>query len=315
MKSQMKFEVNQSNNKVEFLDVSVIFENGKIKTDLYSKPTDAFLYLNKSSNHPKHVIKNIPKGQFIRLRRICSEKEDYFLNCEKLCYYFLKRGYSQRTLQQTIREVYLIKRETLLEDKLKAEKDPQMIFVCEWHPNLSTIPQILKNHFHLLENDTKTSKVFTSRPLVAYRRPKSIKNHVIKNTTPKIRPNTTEPCGKCILCKNIKSSETITNSLADITIKINDGGTCKSKNLIYAVRCKKDGKIYIGETGDTLAGRFGKHRYDIKSRPDNNELAEHFHCDHDLGDMEVMILQSGHSKSRSQREHYEDKWICRLQTL
>ena len=55
---------------------------------------------------------------------------------------------------------------------------------------------------------------------------------------------------------------------------------------------------------------------DIKrSRPDNNELAGHFHQDgHDLDDLEVMILQTGLSKSRAQREYFEDKWICKLQT-
>ncbi len=75
MKSDIGFTVNKSRNKVEFLDVRVTFENGILKTNLYSKPTDAFLYLNTTSSHPKHVIKNIPKGQFIRIRRICSEKD------------------------------------------------------------------------------------------------------------------------------------------------------------------------------------------------------------------------------------------------
>ena len=50
--------------------------------------------------------------------------------------------------------------------------------------------------------------------------------------------------------------------------------------------------------------------------PNNNELAEHFHQnDHFFDkDLEVLILQSGLSKSRAQREYFEDRWICRLQT-
>ena len=93
MKSDIRFEVNKSTSKVEFLDVKVILENGSLKTDLYTKPTDAFLYLNKESDHPTHITKNIPKGQFIRIRRICSEKEDFFSNCEILSSFFIKRGY------------------------------------------------------------------------------------------------------------------------------------------------------------------------------------------------------------------------------
>ena len=70
MKSRIKFEVNISQNSVNFLDVKVILDTDKLKTTLFTKPTDSHLYLNNSSCHPSHVIKNIPKGQFLRLRRI-----------------------------------------------------------------------------------------------------------------------------------------------------------------------------------------------------------------------------------------------------
>ena len=59
---------------------------------------------------------------------------------------------------------------------------------------------------------------------------------------------------------------------------------------MYAVRCKKHNCLYIGQTGDQLNNRMSKHRWDAKNRPDNNELATHFHK-HDLdNDMEVWIL-------------------------
>jgi len=86
--------------------------------------------------------------------------------------------------------------------------------------------------------------------------------------------------------------------------------------VIYAAICKKCDKIYVGQTGEQLKERFSKHRYDAKKRPDNSELAEHFHKDHSFDkDLEVLILQSGLTKSESQREHAEDRWICRLQTM
>ena len=100
----------------------------------------------------------------------------------------------------------------------------------------------------------------------------------------------------------------------NITIKLKDGGDCKTEDVIYAARCKKHDLIYVGHTGNSLANRFGKHRSDIKNRPDNCELAEHFHKGHDKGDLEVCILQSG-VKSLEERELQEEKWICKLQTL
>ena len=77
---------------------------------------------------------------------------------------------------------------------------------------------------------------------------------------------------------------------------------------------KKCDLLYVGHTGNDLANRFGKHRFDIKKRPDNSELAEHFHTGHALEDMEITILESGITLDE-ERELLEEKWICRLQTL
>ena len=83
---------------------------------------------------------------------------------------------------------------------------------------------------------------------------------------------------------------------------------------MYAVRCKKHNCLYIGQTGDQLNNRMSKYRWDAKNRPDNNELATHFHK-HDIdNDMEVWILQTG-LKTEAERLYHEDRWICLLQTM
>ena len=85
MKSQIKFKINLSTNEVHLLDVTVYLKHGKFRTTLFTKPTDSHFYLNTSSCHRSCVLKNIAKGQFIRLRRICSQKWDYLLNSEIFC--------------------------------------------------------------------------------------------------------------------------------------------------------------------------------------------------------------------------------------
>ena len=321
MKSSIKFEVNISPVEVNFLDVRIKLKDGLLSTSLYTKPTDAFLYLNTSSNHPKHVKANIPKGQFIRVRRICSQNDEFLSNCATLSSFFEKRGYKPEGLKKTIQEVTKIPREKLLEETEKIKRDPQLIFVCNWHPNVSRLPTTLKKHFHLLQNDRKATEIFTSTPMVAYRRPRSLKNMLVKNAIseddqPKQR-RSTEPCGKgkCKLCKDIAIADEITNSKRRITIKAENGGNCQTKNLIYAVICTRCDMICVGQTGTTLCSRFSRHRYDIKHRPDNTEIAEHFHTGHEEGDMKVMILQTGLSESEEQREFFEDRWMCRLQSL
>ena len=69
MKSDIKFEVQISDKKINFLDTTITLENGTLKTELYNKAINTNMYLDSSSCHPPHIIKNIPKGQFIRIRR------------------------------------------------------------------------------------------------------------------------------------------------------------------------------------------------------------------------------------------------------
>ena len=61
MKSNMKFEIHLSTNEVHFLDVTVSLKNGKLRTTLFTKPTNSHFYLNTSSCHPSHVLKIYPK--------------------------------------------------------------------------------------------------------------------------------------------------------------------------------------------------------------------------------------------------------------
>ena len=95
IKSKIKFEIDLSTNEVNLLDVTISLKHGKLKITLLTKPRDFHFYLNTSSCHPSHVLKNIPKGQFIRLRRICSRKLDYLLNSEILFKQFIERGWKR----------------------------------------------------------------------------------------------------------------------------------------------------------------------------------------------------------------------------
>ena len=100
------------------------------------------------------------------------------------------------------------------------------------------------------------------------------------------------PCGKCKLCQQMNTAKLITNGKLNITEK---KGTenCKEREIIYAPQCSKHKVLYIGRTGEQFAERFSKHRYDIKNRPDNSELAKHFHESQNLNnDLNVTILQN-----------------------
>ena len=73
-----------------------------------------------------------------------------------------------------------------------------------------------------------------------------------------------EKCKGCQLCKITNSNKTVINK--------NDGAKFEQK---YE-------HIYVGHMGDLMSEQCSKHKYDVKNRPTQNELATHCHKDHDL---------------------------------
>ena len=55
--------------EIAFLDLSISFDylTNRIRTNLYTKPTNTYSYLLYNSNHPGHIFRNIPKSLFIRI--------------------------------------------------------------------------------------------------------------------------------------------------------------------------------------------------------------------------------------------------------
>ena len=160
LRSTMKFTVNQSTNEVNFLDECVKLKDGKIVTTVYSKPTDSHLYLNIRSNHPYHIIRNIPKSQFLRLRRICSNTADYVHQCSTYIKYFVCRGYDEAKLNEIARDVTKIAREDLLQKSSSKTDTDRVIFSCNWHPQLTQLPNILKRYFYLVQNGKNLRQIF-----------------------------------------------------------------------------------------------------------------------------------------------------------
>ena len=84
LKSVNKFKFDFSMDKIEFLDLVIYMEDGRIKTNLFVKPTNKQLYLDYNSNHPNHCKDSIPYSQALRIIERCSENEDKEQNLKKL---------------------------------------------------------------------------------------------------------------------------------------------------------------------------------------------------------------------------------------
>ena len=229
--------------------------------------------------------------------------------------HFKLRGYNEIDLTRTISEVQKMKREELLKDKSREINGRGRVFVCTWHPSLKTIPATLSRNHDILLNDPKLKSIFEEKSSVAYRRRKNIGNFLCKNDVRMLEKKEPTKCKGCKLCKIINNEDILINKNNGAQVRTKKGGHCQSTGVIYAVTCIKCQQIYVGHTGETMAKRWSKHKYDIRNRPDQNELATHCHHDHDIEkDLRVTILDHGHD-TLGDRIRLEDRYICKLQTL
>ncbi|CAF3432854.1 unnamed protein product [Rotaria socialis] len=71
---KINYEINTS---VNFLDLTITNENGQLKTSIYHKPTTEPYILPFTSDHPRHIHRNIPYAALMRAARLCSNVNDF----------------------------------------------------------------------------------------------------------------------------------------------------------------------------------------------------------------------------------------------
>ena len=123
----IKFTAEWSKTQINFLDITVYVENGKIKTDLYVKPTDICQYLHSSSCHPYHCIKGIPYSQTLRLNRI-------FSNSRSFDRWLLERGYKEKEVRNQVLRGRAIYRDDLMNRERTLQQKTQVTFDLTYYP-------------------------------------------------------------------------------------------------------------------------------------------------------------------------------------
>lgn len=130
---------NSINSSIQFDESSVtladngIFLDGKfflvkhvetnkliIKTTIYQKPMNKYLYIPPSSAHPPQLLRNIIRQEIMRYKLLCSEEEDFTKVKQAFFQRLLQRGYSIQYLE-SIFGTDIPSRAKLLE-KLKFKK-------------------------------------------------------------------------------------------------------------------------------------------------------------------------------------------------
>ena len=145
----IEIELRHSSSQIEFLDTLVRLKDGRLETDLYSKPTDKHLYLQSKSSHPPHTKNAVPYGLGIRIKRICQNEDDYQTRRKELKAQLRKRGYSGKHIEGQLRRVDTIPREQLLH-YIGKNKSGRVPLVLTYSKCLPDIAKVLHRHMGIL---------------------------------------------------------------------------------------------------------------------------------------------------------------------
>ena len=166
----IKFKHEISDDRVAFLDTLVILDEGKIKTDLYSKPTNSHSYLKYESAHPQRCKDSIPYSQFLRVRRICSNINDFDRHSICLSAYFIKQGCPAVLLTDTALQARSLYRDTLLcTNRTPKQKDSDDVFlISTYHPHDNYLRNLVHENWNLLGKSQTTVFLYKRHVMCCY---------------------------------------------------------------------------------------------------------------------------------------------------
>ena len=324
----IKFTSTVTTENISFLDVNIQLKNGIIKTDLYTKPSDSHNYLNWKSCHPIQCKKGLAFSLALRLRRICSDQEDFDRRCRELYTHLKDRGFPWKNITEAIQKANSLDRQhTLLYNPKKTLT--RVPFAITYHPNLMDLPQKLHtSHKNILLKSQTCKIIFKEPPLTAFRRPANLKNFLVKASLPAERVVTTavtkgfQFCGKtCVIHKYFTPSKQFQSSVNNTIYFINQHINCNTRNIIYLITCTKPHcqKQYIGQSGRSLKARNEQHISKIKTLKKNGDketkkLYNHFNLpDHNVSHVSIKGIEICLKEDTRYREARERHWIKLIQ--
>ena len=102
---KIHYEIDTS---VNFLDITITNENGQLKTSLYHKPTTEPYILPYTSDHPRHIHRNIPYTALLRAARICSDVHDFNTECIRIDMSLLLNNYRPKFIRKQFNRFFQI---------------------------------------------------------------------------------------------------------------------------------------------------------------------------------------------------------------
>lgn len=112
----IKFTYQASQKEINFLDLTISKRGENFNTISHFEATDRNAFIPLDSCHHDSWLKSVPRSQFIRMRRNCTDLSDYRVQAQILKSRLVEKGYVADSLQDIIEQVGTIDRFSLLRE-------------------------------------------------------------------------------------------------------------------------------------------------------------------------------------------------------
>lgn len=284
---------NVGKDHVTYLDLDIHIKDNVLELKNHFKPTDRNAYIPLGSCHHLQWLCNIPKGQFVRIRRNCTHEQEYLAQSEVLSARFVQKGYNKSDIKKHIETVRKMDRTSLVSNRPRVKQDEtgNIRIILDYNVQYKKFEKIIRKYWPILKQDKTLGPVLPERPQFVYKRAPSLRD--------KLAPGVIDPprafqnrisniltgfyaCGRCPACKqargNVKKRKEFI-ATATKTYQIKDFITCSTTGVVYIMECEC-GLQYVGRTSRPLHVRIGEHITNIKKGLDSHNVSKHFKLCH-----------------------------------
>ena len=175
--NRIKFTMDQSPSKIDFLDTTVKLADNTLSTELYTKPTSSLSYLKRDSCHAPHVFSALPHGEFTRIRRNCSDLESFDRHALRILQAFKQRGYQEEHLIRAMHKAREKPRSELFSSYTQESPESQtettgrnFFCIMPYHPQNNQVKSIISNNWQILGTSNITHYLHENKGTYAHNR-------------------------------------------------------------------------------------------------------------------------------------------------
>ena len=209
----VKFKFEYSTEMVQFLDLKIFFENERLETDLYIKPSNLQLYLDFLSNHPEPCKQGVVYGQALRIIERCSKIEDRDHHLENLKTKLLDRNYPDKLVKEKFAQAKKKTRKEIINQNRKKGKgeDKKVRLIFTHNKGNPPLHMWLREAKKCLVKNEK-AKEMGGNIQICYSQPKNLKRIVTQKKVTKMHDE--QPgcfkCGRCrVSCPILKEGDNL----------------------------------------------------------------------------------------------------------